>query len=213
MIASHQGNEKIASELLKHSPDINKEDKFGKKASDRAQSNSIFYLLQSAAVEQRIKISEDKVSELTIDCNKDHAKNNKEGGVVEYYRKFFAEKVREMSGSMSEAVQAQLNAKIEQEISKSSDLLRKVLETDINSLNEKIREQINQYINLKIKLVTAHFGIAPTLEPALTPHSTKIQLAVTEPGQYLSTTPKLSLIHICRCRRYAVCRSRWSPYH
>eukprot|EP00826_Nyctotherus_ovalis_P046876 TRINITY_DN5336_c0_g1_i12.p1 TRINITY_DN5336_c0_g1~~TRINITY_DN5336_c0_g1_i12.p1 ORF type:complete len:124 (-),score=12.17 TRINITY_DN5336_c0_g1_i12:17-388(-) len=25
--------------------------------------------------------------------------------------------------------------------------------------------------------------------------------------------PKLSLIHICRCRRYAVCRSRWSPYH
>eukprot|EP00826_Nyctotherus_ovalis_P029669 TRINITY_DN23525_c0_g1_i2.p2 TRINITY_DN23525_c0_g1~~TRINITY_DN23525_c0_g1_i2.p2 ORF type:complete len:150 (-),score=62.76 TRINITY_DN23525_c0_g1_i2:15-464(-) len=22
---------------------------------------------------------------------------------------------------------------------------------------------------------------------------------------------KLSLIHICRCRRYAVCRSRWSP--
>eukprot|EP00826_Nyctotherus_ovalis_P018338 TRINITY_DN15483_c0_g1_i1.p2 TRINITY_DN15483_c0_g1~~TRINITY_DN15483_c0_g1_i1.p2 ORF type:complete len:132 (+),score=13.65 TRINITY_DN15483_c0_g1_i1:109-504(+) len=23
----------------------------------------------------------------------------------------------------------------------------------------------------------------------------------------------LSLIHICRCRRYAVCRSRWSAYH
>eukprot|EP00826_Nyctotherus_ovalis_P031433 TRINITY_DN25122_c0_g1_i1.p1 TRINITY_DN25122_c0_g1~~TRINITY_DN25122_c0_g1_i1.p1 ORF type:complete len:151 (-),score=34.84 TRINITY_DN25122_c0_g1_i1:11-463(-) len=23
----------------------------------------------------------------------------------------------------------------------------------------------------------------------------------------------LSLIHICRCRRYAVCRSRWSPTH
>eukprot|EP00826_Nyctotherus_ovalis_P007911 TRINITY_DN12035_c0_g1_i7.p1 TRINITY_DN12035_c0_g1~~TRINITY_DN12035_c0_g1_i7.p1 ORF type:complete len:112 (-),score=20.49 TRINITY_DN12035_c0_g1_i7:25-360(-) len=27
------------------------------------------------------------------------------------------------------------------------------------------------------------------------------------------TIKKLSLIHICRCRRYAVCRSRWSPYH
>eukprot|EP00826_Nyctotherus_ovalis_P012681 TRINITY_DN13375_c0_g1_i1.p2 TRINITY_DN13375_c0_g1~~TRINITY_DN13375_c0_g1_i1.p2 ORF type:complete len:115 (+),score=17.13 TRINITY_DN13375_c0_g1_i1:70-414(+) len=27
------------------------------------------------------------------------------------------------------------------------------------------------------------------------------------------TRPMLSLIHICRCRRYAVCRSRWSPYH
>eukprot|EP00826_Nyctotherus_ovalis_P020599 TRINITY_DN16489_c0_g1_i1.p1 TRINITY_DN16489_c0_g1~~TRINITY_DN16489_c0_g1_i1.p1 ORF type:complete len:284 (-),score=52.77 TRINITY_DN16489_c0_g1_i1:9-860(-) len=24
---------------------------------------------------------------------------------------------------------------------------------------------------------------------------------------------ELSLIHICRCRRYAVCRSRWSPCH
>ena len=23
----------------------------------------------------------------------------------------------------------------------------------------------------------------------------------------------LSLIHICRCRRYYLCRSRWSPYH
>eukprot|EP00826_Nyctotherus_ovalis_P056555 TRINITY_DN7661_c0_g1_i4.p1 TRINITY_DN7661_c0_g1~~TRINITY_DN7661_c0_g1_i4.p1 ORF type:complete len:321 (+),score=47.11 TRINITY_DN7661_c0_g1_i4:35-997(+) len=39
--------------------------------------------------------------------------------------------------------------------------------------------------------------------------------------EYLSTSPYerlskqliLSLIHICRCRRYAVCRSRWSPYH
>eukprot|EP00826_Nyctotherus_ovalis_P004355 TRINITY_DN10939_c0_g1_i2.p1 TRINITY_DN10939_c0_g1~~TRINITY_DN10939_c0_g1_i2.p1 ORF type:complete len:309 (-),score=70.44 TRINITY_DN10939_c0_g1_i2:16-942(-) len=29
--------------------------------------------------------------------------------------------------------------------------------------------------------------------------------------EYLILT--LSLIHICRCRRYAVCRSRWSPYH
>ena len=23
----------------------------------------------------------------------------------------------------------------------------------------------------------------------------------------------LSLIHICRCRRSTLCRSRWSPYH
>eukprot|EP00826_Nyctotherus_ovalis_P044933 TRINITY_DN48_c0_g1_i7.p2 TRINITY_DN48_c0_g1~~TRINITY_DN48_c0_g1_i7.p2 ORF type:complete len:228 (-),score=94.60 TRINITY_DN48_c0_g1_i7:20-703(-) len=29
----------------------------------------------------------------------------------------------------------------------------------------------------------------------------------------LSVHKYLSLIHICRCRRYAVCRSRWSPYH
>ena len=24
---------------------------------------------------------------------------------------------------------------------------------------------------------------------------------------------ELSLIHICRCRRYSFCSSRWSPYH
>eukprot|EP00826_Nyctotherus_ovalis_P030602 TRINITY_DN24423_c0_g2_i2.p1 TRINITY_DN24423_c0_g2~~TRINITY_DN24423_c0_g2_i2.p1 ORF type:complete len:344 (+),score=50.53 TRINITY_DN24423_c0_g2_i2:143-1174(+) len=30
---------------------------------------------------------------------------------------------------------------------------------------------------------------------------------------YLVAAGHLSLIHICRCRRYAVCRSRWSPYH
>eukprot|EP00826_Nyctotherus_ovalis_P009237 TRINITY_DN12430_c0_g2_i1.p1 TRINITY_DN12430_c0_g2~~TRINITY_DN12430_c0_g2_i1.p1 ORF type:complete len:307 (+),score=64.63 TRINITY_DN12430_c0_g2_i1:109-1029(+) len=30
---------------------------------------------------------------------------------------------------------------------------------------------------------------------------------------YYLYVPYLSLIHICRCRRYAVCRSRWSPYH
>eukprot|EP00826_Nyctotherus_ovalis_P058177 TRINITY_DN7980_c0_g1_i6.p1 TRINITY_DN7980_c0_g1~~TRINITY_DN7980_c0_g1_i6.p1 ORF type:complete len:214 (+),score=33.67 TRINITY_DN7980_c0_g1_i6:198-839(+) len=29
----------------------------------------------------------------------------------------------------------------------------------------------------------------------------------------LDNDSDLSLIHICRCRRYAVCRSRWSPYH
>ena len=29
----------------------------------------------------------------------------------------------------------------------------------------------------------------------------------------LCFTISLSLIHIWRCRRYAVCRSRWSPYH
>eukprot|EP00826_Nyctotherus_ovalis_P035174 TRINITY_DN2997_c0_g5_i2.p1 TRINITY_DN2997_c0_g5~~TRINITY_DN2997_c0_g5_i2.p1 ORF type:complete len:291 (+),score=57.61 TRINITY_DN2997_c0_g5_i2:737-1609(+) len=31
--------------------------------------------------------------------------------------------------------------------------------------------------------------------------------------KYSEIVYNLSLIHICRCRRYAVCRSRWSPYH
>eukprot|EP00826_Nyctotherus_ovalis_P021220 TRINITY_DN1680_c0_g1_i15.p2 TRINITY_DN1680_c0_g1~~TRINITY_DN1680_c0_g1_i15.p2 ORF type:complete len:110 (+),score=31.34 TRINITY_DN1680_c0_g1_i15:102-431(+) len=29
----------------------------------------------------------------------------------------------------------------------------------------------------------------------------------------MRTWYKLSLIHICRCRRSTLCRSRWSPYH
>ena len=31
--------------------------------------------------------------------------------------------------------------------------------------------------------------------------------------QEKTLTYRLSLIHICRCRRYSLCRSRWSPYH
>eukprot|EP00826_Nyctotherus_ovalis_P063315 TRINITY_DN9275_c0_g2_i4.p1 TRINITY_DN9275_c0_g2~~TRINITY_DN9275_c0_g2_i4.p1 ORF type:complete len:247 (+),score=20.43 TRINITY_DN9275_c0_g2_i4:212-952(+) len=38
-------------------------------------------------------------------------------------------------------------------------------------------------------------------------------LTNTQTVNYLSTTEYLSLIHICRCRRSTLCRSRWSPYH
>ena len=44
-----------------------------------------------------------------------------------------------------------------------------------------------------------------------------ISLASSEVGKCVTGTRllvfDLSLIHIWRCRRYAVCRSRWSPYH
>ena len=32
-------------------------------------------------------------------------------------------------------------------------------------------------------------------------------------GYYIGGGYYLSLIHICRCRRSTLCRSRWSPYH
>ena len=32
-------------------------------------------------------------------------------------------------------------------------------------------------------------------------------------GEGFGMHPHLSLIHISRCRRYEVCRSRWSPKH
>ena len=34
-----------------------------------------------------------------------------------------------------------------------------------------------------------------------------------EGAEVIATDINLSLIHICRCRRYSLCRSRWSPYH
>ena len=41
----------------------------------------------------------------------------------------------------------------------------------------------------------------------LTPNAERLAVELSLP------VLKLSLIHIWRCRRYAVCRSRWSPYH
>ena len=44
-------------------------------------------------------------------------------------------------------------------------------------------------------------------------------LAIVTPGRkgvaksHREATFILSLIHIWRCRRYSLCRSRWSPYH
>eukprot|EP00826_Nyctotherus_ovalis_P036269 TRINITY_DN3201_c0_g1_i25.p2 TRINITY_DN3201_c0_g1~~TRINITY_DN3201_c0_g1_i25.p2 ORF type:complete len:203 (+),score=62.46 TRINITY_DN3201_c0_g1_i25:350-958(+) len=32
-------------------------------------------------------------------------------------------------------------------------------------------------------------------------------------ASFIRTGEDLSLIHICRCRRSTLCRSRWSPYH
>ena len=38
--------------------------------------------------------------------------------------------------------------------------------------------------------------------------------AVSDLGEILGRGfISLSLIHICRCRRYSLCRSLWSPYH
>ena len=38
-------------------------------------------------------------------------------------------------------------------------------------------------------------------------------ISIENKSTFFSTVITLSLIHIWRCRRYAVCRSRWSPYH
>ena len=43
--------------------------------------------------------------------------------------------------------------------------------------------------------------------------SQPVLLLLDEPFSNLDPDMTLSLIHIRRCRRYSLCRSRWSPYH
>eukprot|EP00826_Nyctotherus_ovalis_P016744 TRINITY_DN14865_c0_g1_i1.p1 TRINITY_DN14865_c0_g1~~TRINITY_DN14865_c0_g1_i1.p1 ORF type:complete len:250 (-),score=0.28 TRINITY_DN14865_c0_g1_i1:22-771(-) len=63
--------------------------------------------------------------------------------------------------------------------------------------------------NLKVLYVLGIIGIALGLvHPVVVYFEQKTHIKVVV-GMVLL----LSLIHICRCRRYAVCRSRWSPYH
>ena len=52
------------------------------------------------------------------------------------------------------------------------------------------------------------------LDPALTGSFQSLAIPTfgsNEEGAYAFIN--LSLIHICRCRRYSLCRSRWSGYH
>lgn len=57
MIAASQGYEDLVEFLLNNGADVNLVDKYGKKAVDKAKSQSIFYLLSSVAIDLRIKQS------------------------------------------------------------------------------------------------------------------------------------------------------------
>eukprot|EP00826_Nyctotherus_ovalis_P052160 TRINITY_DN6580_c0_g5_i1.p1 TRINITY_DN6580_c0_g5~~TRINITY_DN6580_c0_g5_i1.p1 ORF type:complete len:129 (+),score=7.66 TRINITY_DN6580_c0_g5_i1:59-445(+) len=62
-------------------------------------------------------------------------------------------------------------------------------------------------INKRTKIIIACLLVIPSY-PLL------VVIATIKPSKFLFYAGLiLSLIHICRCRRYAVCRSRWSPYH
>jgi len=205
MIASQQSNEEIVKMLLKHNADINKEDKFGKKAHDRATDPNIFYMLQTAAIDQRIKISESKVLSVT-DKNNATAqiqmtnnstkntrskeisksfdqksvtndqpqslissvgvkpKNDDKKDIMDYYKANFSEQVQKLSAHLTVSVQNRLKATIETELLKSANWLQEILSNDMNLINDKIKEQIDQHICLKIKLASAREGIETPLE-------------------------------------------------
>ena len=59
-----------------------------------------------------------------------------------------------------------------------------------------------------ISCISQQFALlyCPCAKPPILSHTQQVSF---QKAQLLH----LSLIHIWRCRRYAVCRSRWSPYH
>eukprot|EP00826_Nyctotherus_ovalis_P021572 TRINITY_DN16995_c0_g1_i4.p1 TRINITY_DN16995_c0_g1~~TRINITY_DN16995_c0_g1_i4.p1 ORF type:complete len:263 (-),score=58.81 TRINITY_DN16995_c0_g1_i4:16-804(-) len=61
-------------------------------------------------------------------------------------------------------------------------------------------------------LCTAYSELAEMLNSFLGGSQQVVPLFRLLYGNSKNTLGNLSLIHICRCRRYAVCRSRWSPY-
>eukprot|EP00826_Nyctotherus_ovalis_P021904 TRINITY_DN17151_c0_g2_i1.p1 TRINITY_DN17151_c0_g2~~TRINITY_DN17151_c0_g2_i1.p1 ORF type:complete len:409 (-),score=83.45 TRINITY_DN17151_c0_g2_i1:12-1238(-) len=79
-----------------------------------------------------------------------------------------------------------------------------------NDLKEWLKTYVQQYFFFAVQLKEEN--IQENLELAA-----QIFLLVFNEKEFITETLRkdfhLSLIHICRCRRYAVCRSRWSPYH
>lgn len=62
MIAAAQGFEDLIEFLLQHNANVDLKDKYGKKAADKAKSQSIFYMISSAAIDRRMKVSKDQIA-------------------------------------------------------------------------------------------------------------------------------------------------------
>lgn len=67
MIAATQGYEDLVEFLLKHNADLELKDKYGKKATDKAKTQSVFYMLSSAGIDKRMKQSKDQLSGFSPD--------------------------------------------------------------------------------------------------------------------------------------------------
>ena len=96
-----------------------------------------------------------------------------------------------------------------------------------------LTEKYNQNKKYQLFKFMAEWSIAPSICKALIVQNIVLETHLivskdswrSSPGIQSETVLKvsrvagrlsvslLSLIHIWRCRRYAVCRSRWSPYH
>ncbi|CAI2386245.1 unnamed protein product [Moneuplotes crassus] len=67
MIASAQGFEDMVEYLISRNAKTELKDKYGKRAVDKAKSQGIFYMLSSAAIDQRMMQSNDQVNQIIPD--------------------------------------------------------------------------------------------------------------------------------------------------
>jgi len=173
MIASQQGSEGIVKALLEYKPNLNKRDRFNKTALDKAQNEVIINLLRAAAKEQHNNSEEVNESKSlkpkslskSFDMKMTHGdkrQHDDASQILEYYKAYFKRQVIEITEQLSKPIQTKLTQQIERELANSTQLLKTTLYSDFTFLTDKIKEQLNQYITLKIKLVAARSGISIT---------------------------------------------------
>eukprot|EP00826_Nyctotherus_ovalis_P037851 TRINITY_DN3491_c0_g1_i2.p1 TRINITY_DN3491_c0_g1~~TRINITY_DN3491_c0_g1_i2.p1 ORF type:complete len:311 (+),score=72.76 TRINITY_DN3491_c0_g1_i2:136-1068(+) len=90
-------------------------------------------------------------------------------------------------------------------------------EQRINEIEDKLKSENEELLNKARYLEAENYKLQETLIDKNKDLVEKIavieSLSVKLKEKVQKAQLELSLIHICRCRRYAVCRSRWSPYH
>eukprot|EP00826_Nyctotherus_ovalis_P054945 TRINITY_DN7252_c0_g1_i7.p1 TRINITY_DN7252_c0_g1~~TRINITY_DN7252_c0_g1_i7.p1 ORF type:complete len:276 (-),score=77.69 TRINITY_DN7252_c0_g1_i7:17-844(-) len=82
----------------------------------------------------------------------------------------------------------------------------------------RVHQQLIQELLLNEKVLHKDINIIPlytneVFHKAVLCVATELVAFAENSVAFSTSRIHLSLIHICRCRRYAVCRSRWSPYH
>eukprot|EP00826_Nyctotherus_ovalis_P035528 TRINITY_DN3058_c0_g2_i1.p1 TRINITY_DN3058_c0_g2~~TRINITY_DN3058_c0_g2_i1.p1 ORF type:complete len:383 (-),score=76.31 TRINITY_DN3058_c0_g2_i1:22-1170(-) len=119
---------------------------------------------------------------------------------------------------------AEENERLHEEVSELKSQIKELIaryQSDIKKYNEKLVKDETR--SLSNKPEQSHTESTDKKITRSTAVQTELQyksedvkeecIQMHQANEQLQEELKLSLIHICRCRRYAVCRSRWSPYH
>ena len=90
------------------------------------------------------------------------------------------------------------------------DELEKIKKVGLPQILVLYGEEENIVQELKDRLLEfVHYDSSDLGQAYFDLNTSNANLALEE----LESLPFLSLIHILRCRRMSMCRSRWSPYH